>query len=174
MDLRNWGQKLISPTKKISSDNSFGLDLLRICAAFMVYLFHININLKFRTGVLLLDQILSVGAVFMGCFFMLSGFVFSYRYGQTDLLASPEKLKSFYKKRLLRIYPAYLLFLLIVFLFRLSFPTDPKVLTTLIPIDLLGLQAFFRRGGHGWATAEHGSSQYCWFSICCIPFCRSW
>lgn len=149
-------------TRKSKSNSIFGLDLLRVAAAAAVYLFHINTNLKFRTGVAALDTVISVGAVFMVLFFMLSGFMMSYCYGDQDMFTEPNRLSKFYKKRLFRIYPSYLLFLLIVFLFRLSFPSDGKILWMLIPVDLLGLQAFFSKG---WAFLGNGGT---WFVSVCL------
>lgn len=149
-------------TRKSNSNSIFGLDLLRVVAAAAVYFFHLNINLKFRTGVEILDTTFSVGAVFMVLFFMLSGFVMSYSYGHVDMFAEPDRLTKYYKKRLLRIYPSYLVFLLIVMLFRLSFPKDEKILWMLLPVDLLGLQAFFPKG---WSYLGNGGT---WFVSVCL------
>lgn len=149
-------------TRKSNRNSIFGLDLLRVAAAGVVYFFHLNINLKFRTGVEILDTTFSVGAVFMVLFFMLSGFVMSYSYGHVDMCSDTDRLKKYYKKRFLRIYPSYFVFLLIVLLFRLSFPKDGKILWTLLPIDLLGLQAFFPKG---WSYLGNGGT---WFVSVCL------
>lgn len=81
-------------TRKSNSNSIFGLDLLRVAAAGVVYFFHLNINLKFRTGVEILDTTFSVGAVFMVLFFMLSGFVMSYSYGHVDMCSDTDRLKN--------------------------------------------------------------------------------
>lgn len=117
-----------------------GFDILRICAAFMVYLFHIHINLGFRTSFDKIDKIISVGAVWMVCFFMLSGYTLMYKYEKFE---SDFAIKRFYLKRILSIYPSYLIFILIVFLFHCSFPPNKMFFALLIPLELFGLQAHF-------------------------------
>jgi len=127
------------PEKK---NQIFGFDLLRTFSMFMVFLFHLNTNLNYRTGIEFIDTIFSVGANHMVCFFMLSGFLLYRQYGGKDWL-SADTLIPFYKKRLLKVLPPYLLFLLAAALMRYSLPPESAATVALIPIDVMGLQAFF-------------------------------
>lgn len=75
----------------------YGLDLFRIFAAFMTFAFHgatHQLHLSFG----LFDNFVSMGAIYMTGFFMLSGFVLYYVHGQCDTL-NLYSLKRFYWKR---------------------------------------------------------------------------
>lgn len=128
-----------------SNDYMLGLDILRIVATFMVFLFHCYLNLGFRTPYEPINQVISVGATFMVCFFMLSGFLLSCQNKKQMLLDDVTHLKRYYRKKLFRIIPSYFVFLIIVFLFHLSFPKEVNTLLCLIPLDLFALQAFFSK-----------------------------
>lgn len=123
-----------------------GLDILRIIFAVIIAFFHLSIhfNIHFKIDIItgMLDNVISVGAIFMVGFFMLSGFVLQYNYRETDFL-NRYNLKNFYVKRFFSIYPAYFVFLVIVLSCRLSFPdTLPKVFA-LLGCEFLCLQTFF-------------------------------
>lgn len=140
--------------KQTERKHFIGFDILRIGAAFMVYLFHIYINLGFRTSFAGIDKIISVGAIWMVCFFMLSGYTLMYKYGEGH---SDINIKEFYTKRIFAIYPFYIVFLFVIFLFHCSFPSSGLLLAFLIPIDLLGLQAHFPKA---WSYLGNGGT---WF-----------
>lgn len=126
-----------------SSEKLGGLTALRIVAALMVFLFHINIHLDFRSHINFIDTTISVGALFMIPFIMASGFGLYCKYADIDLINSPNTLKQFYLKRMIRIFPAYLVFELIMYLFHLSFPKTMVQALVLIPAELFGIQAYF-------------------------------
>lgn len=84
-----------------SSKNKMdGITILRFFAAFYVFIFHINMRAPVDFGSHL-NKTISNGAIGMSIFFMLSGFVLTYNYYDSQLL-------DYFKKRIARIYPAYL------------------------------------------------------------------
>lgn len=54
-----------------------GLDVLRLMSVLVIFLFHSNGHLHCSYGVL--NAFVSMGAVFMTAFFMLSGYVIAYK-----------------------------------------------------------------------------------------------
>lgn len=123
-----------------------GLDLLRIIFALIIAFFHLSIHFSIHLNgnivIEMVDRVISVGAIFMVGFFMLSGFVLQYHYRETDF-SDKNNLKKFYRKRFFCIYPAYFVFLMIIFSFRLSFPdTLPKVFA-ILGCEFFCLQTFF-------------------------------
>ena len=115
-----------------------GLDLFRVVAAVMVLLFHIHIHHDCSFGAL--TGFVSMGAIFMTGFFMLSGFVL-FRTYQEQPLVQMASLKKFYLKRLIGILPLYF-FVSIVYVFAFG---EESVFQNfvLLPIEILGLQSVF-------------------------------
>lgn len=89
------------PTKS-SNKKLKGLPFLRFVAAFWIFLFHIDMRLNLSLPEFV-KNIVTNGPVAMSFFFMLSGFVLSYRYSSNYGGFVP-----FYVARIARIYPAYL------------------------------------------------------------------
>ncbi|TNV19020.1 acyltransferase [Buttiauxella sp. B2] len=87
-------QTTLKPTRL---DN---VTILRFIAALYVFLYHANarIHIDFEWPI---NWIISNGAVGMSLFFVLSGFILTYTYGDTVGV-------GYFKKRLNRIFPAYL------------------------------------------------------------------
>lgn len=82
----------------------YGLDVLRIISALTVWAFHTNIHLGAKYG--FLTDFVSMGAVFMTLFFMLSGYsLFISNAGKT--FTSNGCLKRYFKKRFFGIMPMY-------------------------------------------------------------------
>lgn len=77
-----------------------GITILRFFAAFYVFVFHINLRTPLDFGHIV-NKIISNGSIGMSIFFMLSGFVLAYNYYDTNL-------QDYLKKRVARIYPAYI------------------------------------------------------------------
>ena len=128
---------MIIDEKKISHRMA-GLDLFRVAAAVMVLLFHIHIHHDCSFGAL--TGFVSMGAIFMTGFFMLSGFVL-FRTYQEQPLMQMASLKKFYLKRLIGILPLYF-FVSIVYVF--TFGTESVFQNlVLLPIEVLGLQSVF-------------------------------
>ena len=128
---------MIIDEKKISQRMS-GLDLFRVVAAIMVLLFHIHIHHDCSFGAL--TGFVSMGAIFMTGFFMLSGFVLFRTYQGRELFKM-DSLKNFYLKRLIGIIPLYYL---VSFVYVLSLGSESAFQNlVLLPIELLGLQTVF-------------------------------
>ena len=92
--------------KNKMSQRAAGLDLFRVVAALMVLLFHCHIHHECNFGPL--TGFVSMGAVFMTAFFMLSGYVLYMTYREKSLVQILP-LKNFYLKRLIGILPLYYL-----------------------------------------------------------------
>lgn len=115
-----------------------GLDIFRILAALTVFLFHSQLQAECHYGPL--SGFVSMGAIVMTGFFMLSGFVLYLNYNKKNLIRLPD-LKSFYLKRCISILPIYYAVALIHILF-----VGKESLTenlVLAPIEILGLQSTF-------------------------------
>ena len=115
-----------------------GLDLFRVVAAVMVLLFHCNIHHESNFGPL--TGFVSMGAVFMTAFFMLSGYVLFLTYKDKSLVLAPA-LKNFYLKRIFGIFPLYLV-VAVLYVVTLGEESVFQNLV-LLPIELLGLQSVF-------------------------------
>ena len=115
-----------------------GLDLFRVVAAVMVLLFHCNIHHESSFGPL--TGFVSMGAVFMTAFFMLSGYVLFLTYKEKSLVQAPA-LKNFYLKRIFGIFPLYLV-VAVLYVVTLGEESVFQNLV-LLPIELLGLQSVF-------------------------------
>jgi peptidoglycan/LPS O-acetylase OafA/YrhL len=90
------------------------LDIFRGIFASMIVLFHLR---AFTDSPLISNLFVSNADVFVDFFFVLSGFVITYSYGN---LSDNDQLTSFFKKRVLRIYPLHLI-LLLAFVFIETF-----------------------------------------------------
>ncbi len=117
------------------------------------------------------DPFISMGAIAMTAFFMLSGYSLYLSSGSRKLQTLPE-IKNFYLKRFIGVFPVYYLtaFLFITMTFAADYlnlqHTDETALQHLLaaPIDLLGLQSVF---SGSFNFSHHGGT---WF-ISCIAIC---
>ena len=136
-----------------------GWDFLRILMALMVFSFHANIHINLKYGAI--TEFISVGAICMTGFFILSGAVLSYTNYEKEFSSIDNRL-VFYKKRLLAIMPLYW-FVMINFYLEQGFP-DGLDRALMIPIEILGIQSPFLGSfyfGHNGGT---------WF-VSCLLFC---
>ena len=124
--------------KSKMQNRAAGLDLFRVVAAVMVLLFHCNIHHESNFGPL--TGFVSMGAVFMTAFFMLSGYVLFLTYKDKSLVQAPA-LKNFYLKRIFGIFPLYLV-VAVLYVVTLGQESVFQNLV-LLPIELLGLQSVF-------------------------------
>jgi len=128
---------MVIDEKKISRRMA-GLDLFRVVAALMVLLFHCHIHHDCSFGPL--TGFVSMGAIFMTGFFMLSGFVLFRTYQERELFKM-DVLRNFYLKRAIGILPLYYL---VSVVYVLSFGSESLFQNlVLLPIELLGLQTVF-------------------------------
>ena len=122
--------------KEKISQRAAGLDLFRILAALMVLLFHCHIHHGSDFGVL--TSFVSMGAIFMSAFFMLSGYVLFLTYREQPLIQMAN-LKRFYLKRLVGILPLYYVVALLYVLFLGQESAVQNLI--LLPVEMLGLQS---------------------------------
>ena len=137
------------------------LDGFRIICAFFVFLYHSNSLVDYG----FFEPFISVSAIFMDAFFLLSGFSLYYGYKSKKLDSSSEIL-SFYKKRVIKLYPAYLVVYIAWFIIHQlvlkDYPTYKTVFIT--PIETLLIQCIFPKS----ESIIHNSGS--WF-ISVIFFC---
>lgn len=112
-----------------------GLDLMRISLALLIYMFHSWMH--FGCSYSYLNDFVSVGAIAMTGFFLLSGYALRLVYGEQDLMEK-HNLGKFYLKRALSVIPLYYtLALLYIILSGKESVIDNLIL---FPIEALGLQ----------------------------------
>lgn len=90
-----------------------GWDILRIFLAIEIFSFHANMHLNLSFGYL--NDFLSVGALCMTGFFILTGCVLGYTY-INKYFFHREYLIAFYKKRVISIMPLYWIIILLYYL----------------------------------------------------------
>lgn len=156
--------KVISESSSMSIEKSnpqisriVGLDLLRIGLALLIFMFHSWMH--FGCNYYCLNDFVSVGAIAMTGFFLLSGYSLRLVYGQQDLM-DKTNLWRFYLKRLFGVLPLYYVIALThICLFRTGTITGNLLL---FPIEILGLQSTFS----SLFTLSHNTGT--WFISCLL------
>lgn len=143
---------------KTKNHRLVGLDLFRILAAFVIFLFHSGRVACEYWGIY---GFVKMGPIFMTGFFLLSGFSLYYSY-QTADMTKLDAIKLFYKKRFASIMPVYW-FLGVLYILFLGTESILQNIV-LLPTELVGLQAAFS----SLYLYSHNSAT--WF-ISCILFC---
>lgn len=115
-----------------------GLDILRISLAILIYMFHSRMH--FGCSYSYLNDFVSVGALAMTGFFMLSGYSLCLVYGKKNL-TEKKQLLMFYVKRMVSILPLYY-FTALIYVLLIGEESWLDNLF-LFPIELLGLQSTF-------------------------------
>jgi len=128
---------LIIDKAKIKS-RAAGLDLFRVVAVLMVLLFHGHIHHGCSYGPM--AGFVSMGAIFMTAFFMLSGFVLYMTYREQPLIEI-QSLKKFYLKRIIGIIPLYYIVAILYVIFLGKETAFQNIV--LFPIEALALQCSF-------------------------------
>ncbi|MBY0293222.1 MAG: acyltransferase [Alphaproteobacteria bacterium] len=95
----------------ISKEPIASLTSLRFVAAFLIFLFHFHIHVFPIFNIAIIDHCVARGAIGMSLFFILSGFLLEYNYGDMKY----SDINEFYLKRFGRIYPAYIFWSLLFF-----------------------------------------------------------
>jgi peptidoglycan/LPS O-acetylase OafA/YrhL len=151
------------------------LTSLRFISAFWVFLFHINLRwpLKFPTP---LSNIISQGPLGMSVFFILSGFVLTYRYFDKNPVV---QYRHYFSKRFARIYPVYIFASLITLpWFNIySISTDSSspfayfsAYCVLTVLNLFLLQAWFPSLFNYWINGSTWSLSVEWFFYLLFPY----
>lgn len=135
------------------------IDILKVFAAVVTFFFHCNMHAN--VDFLWLTPFVSQGAIVMDLFFMLSGFTLYLIYQNRDL-SGKESILSFFGKRMLAIYPLYLL---IMVAFQLIPNWHSGTLQTLVmlPVELGLMQSWFS------GLFSYGHNGGTWF-ISCLAF----
>jgi peptidoglycan/LPS O-acetylase OafA/YrhL len=116
------------------------LTSFRFIAAFIIFLFHCSIHFDWRVGSKLVDKFFLNGATFMTGFFVLSGFIMTHVYSNTDFTKRGNTF-NFYLKRFAKIYPSYAFATIVYFIFLHDY-TSKQILRVLITNPFL-VQGFF-------------------------------
>lgn len=144
--------------KKAEKQRMVGLDLFRIMAAFVIFLFHSGIV---ACEYWIFQPFVKMGPIFMTGFFMLSGFSLYYSYQFSDL-TKIASIKKFYLKRAASVLPLYWFICVMYGIFLSSESLLQKIV--LIPIDISGIHTAFNTL---YLYSHFGTT---WF-ISCILFC---
>ena len=142
-----------------NNNRNIGLDIYRISAVLVIFMFHSWIHLQCDYGIFM--PFIQMGAIYMTAFFLLSGFVLYLTYQKKDL-SNINDVKLFYKKRLINILPAYYVvaLLFIVLIGKESFSEN----LLLAPVEFLLMQSSFM----SIFNVSHNNGT--WF-VSCILFC---
>lgn len=142
-----------------SNERVIGLDILRVFLAMLVFAFHAHSQLSCDYGVL--TDFISVGAIAMTMFFMLSGYCLRVAYGNKSF-HDKNVLKVFYVKRLTCILPIYY----IVSIAHILLLGKESILENILlfPIEALCFQSAFT----SLFTFSHNGAT--WF-ISCLMMC---
>ena len=92
------------PSSMTGGGRLISLDIMRIALAFLIYLFHSHMH--FNCDYYFFNDFVSLGAISMTGFFMLSGYCLHLSNFSKDLTKLPE-IKIFYLNRFFTILPAY-------------------------------------------------------------------
>jgi peptidoglycan/LPS O-acetylase OafA/YrhL len=95
----------------------FAINGLRFLAALWVLLFHASIHFGSIDELYWIQPVLNQGTLAMTLFFMLSGFILSYRY---STFSKPDDMPNYFAARVARLYPVYV-FMGITTLWQLSY-----------------------------------------------------
>lgn len=154
----------LTPPRQVSDNQRvLGLDILRIAFALIIFFFHSRIHLHCEYGIF--NDFFGTPMIGMSGFFMLSGYAMVVAYGNKTLF-DRSGLMMFYKKRLISVYPLYLiagvLFVLMRIVIGAQTIKDNLILT---PIELLGIQSVF-----DGSLFDYSHNSGTWF-VSCILFC---
>lgn len=156
--------QIIAPHSTQINKRVVGLDLMRISMALLIFMFHSQIHvLKCSYGYL--NSFVSMGAIAMTGFFLLSGYVMNLTCGYKDMSDSAE-IKRFYLKRIISIIPLYFVWASIWTIANVIVNGKSAAIEEIIlfPVEILGIQSVF---SSLFPFSHNGGS---WF-ISCILIC---
>ncbi|MBD2721782.1 acyltransferase family protein [Hymenobacter armeniacus] len=139
-----------------------GLTGLRFLAAFYVFVFHIHLRLPLSFLPAPAETIVSMGALGVNIFFVLSGFILTYAHLKdfpASELPTATYYKSFMLKRMARIYPAYLVGLVLCLAVSIGLNHYPAPFPLVVALDLTMIQSYFPSlamlwyGGGAWSVS---------------------
>jgi len=128
----------------------------------VICLFHTNVHLNCNYGIL--QPIITMGAVFMSAFFMLSGFCLFVNYSGSKL-SNFTITKEFWFKRFIGIMPMYYIVALFYVIVQIITEKESIVRTLILaPAEFLGIQSVYSTL---FPFSHNGGT---WF-ISCILLC---
>lgn len=134
-----------------------GLNFIRIIGMTMILLFHARLIYGFQIGLAWADKLIFIGAIFVTVFFMLSGF--GLRKSNTSLsIQDKDSLKRYYKKRILAIYPLFLLLTIVALLFQFRVMDSLEETLLRLPLQFSMLHILFGKEMHGFLFNDN-----CWY-----------
>ena len=134
-----------------------GLNFIRIIGMTIILLFHARLMYGFSTDNAWLDDMISIGAIFITVFFMLSGF--GLRKSNRNLsIKDKGGLKQYYKKRILAIYPLFLLLQIVALIFQFRVADSLEETLALLPIQFTMLHILSGKEMHGFLFNDN-----CWY-----------
>lgn len=134
-----------------------GLNFIRILGMTMILLFHAWLLYGFSVGIPCLDQMISIGAIFVTVFFMLSGFGLRKSNGDLSIQDLSSILK-YYRKRVLSIYPLFLLLTIVALIFQFRVMDSVGKTLLHLPIQFSMLHILFGKEMHGFLFNDN-----CWY-----------
>jgi len=134
-----------------------GLNFIRIIGMTTILLFHARLIYGFQIGVDWIDELIFIGAIFITVFFMLSGF--GLRKSNPSLtIHDKNRLKRYYKKRILTIYPLFLLLTIVALLFQFRMMDTLEETLLRLPIQFSMLHILLGKEMHGFLFNDN-----CWY-----------
>ncbi|MEE3003758.1 MAG: acyltransferase [Pseudomonadota bacterium] len=129
-------------TKTHIQDEIGSLTAFRFITAFVIFLSHSSLFLGLKFGVFIVDEFLRNFSIFMTGFFVLSGYILSHLYSERDFTQKDE-IRSFYLKRLARLYPVYAVTTFVFFCFFSPFDFTSFDWLRVFINDIFLTQGFF-------------------------------
>lgn len=123
------------------------LNVFRIINMVWVLLFHAKIHYGLTSKLFLVDELISIGAIGVTNFIILSGFFLRLNYSTLDF--DGKDILVFYKKRLFKIYPIYSVMLVVCALLKYRVSSFYELIT-ILPVELSLTQVWFGTFMHGF------------------------
>lgn len=126
-----------------------GINYIRIGCMITILLFHSRIHYGLTIGLTILDEFISIGAVAVIGFFMVSGFCLRKKYHGINIIRT-GRFGNYIKKRLIGIYPIFLFLLLCTLIFNYRLGSNCIETLKILPMELSLLHVLLNPVLHGY------------------------
>ncbi|MBQ2901307.1 MAG: acyltransferase [Agathobacter sp.] len=133
------------------------LNFIRIIGMTMILLFHAKLMYGFSVGLAWFDDMISIGAIFVTVFFMLSGFGLR-KSNQELAIRDFSGVLKYYKKRILSIYPLFLLLTVVALIFQFRVMDSWNETLMRLPVQFTLLHILVGKDMHGFLFNDN-----CWY-----------